>query len=98
MILQRPVGRIAAFGSCRTARVQDISQEQRHAAKDATGASTVMILPAPDADGLSSAVRFLPGGRCMAVPWRDARMHIFDPEAMARELAAPGLAWPVGPR
>ena len=57
-----------------------------------------MILPVADAGGLPSAVRFLPDGRRIAVLWRDARMDIFDPDAMARELSAQGLSWPVGKR
>lgn len=75
-----------------------IARDERiYLVSTADGAQT-SAFESPQAPGLASAVRFLPGGRGVGILWRDGRIDLFDPEAVDRELATLGLAWPIAHR
>jgi WD40 repeat protein len=55
--------------------------------------ATLATIRAPGVDGFSSAVKFSPDGRRVAVLWADGRVDMIEPDAIRRELGRIGLAW-----
>lgn len=51
----------------------------------------------PGATGLAASVRFQPDGERFAVLWRDGRIDLINPKALAYELDKMGLGWGAGP-
>lgn len=55
--------------------------------------ATLATIRAPGVDGFSSAVKFSPDGRRVAVLWADGRVDMIEPDVIRRELGKIGLAW-----
>lgn len=62
---------------------------------DAIRGTACLSLPAPEA-GLVACLRFSPDGQHLAVGERSGRIHLWSLGALARELAARGLARDLG--
>jgi WD40 repeat protein len=55
--------------------------------------ATWLTIRSPDSNGFTSAVRFSPDGRRVAVLWAEGRVDMIEPEVIRRELGKIGLGW-----